>query len=131
MGLTRPVSELGHPFWTSLAGALIWLGAWRREKLVTAVGLVGYAAAMAQHSIHDGLPAMTSRGPVSNASDYPEWTSALTGQAVFLFFFSLLWAVIAYLILRHAARELVPPTAIAGNTRHWRPQMKPWGLPKA
>lgn len=129
MGIMRPISELGHPFWTGFAGALIWLGAWRRQRLLTAVGLVGYLVAMAQHSIHDGISTF-GKGAANNTADYASLTSGLVSEGIVLAVLSLAWAVIGYLILRHAARELVPPQAIPGNTRHWRPQIKGWGLPK-
>ena len=130
MAIIRPISEVGHPLWTSLAGSLIWLGAWRRDKVLTKVGFVGYGLAMLQHSVHDGLPALFVKGAASNTADYPQWSSELTNQAVSLTVMSLMWAVIAFLILRHAARELVPPQAVAGNHKHWRPQIKAWALPK-
>lgn len=125
----RPISELGHPIWTGTAGALIWFGAWRGKKVFTAVGVVGWVIAMAQHSLHDGM-ATLSHGPVTNVSDYPSLTSGLWTDAAGLLVLSLVWAVIGYYILRHAARELVPPQAVAGNAKHWRPQIKAWGLPK-
>ena len=127
MGLVRPISELGHPFWTGVAGAMIWLGAWRRQRVLTVIGLAGYVIAMAQHSIHDGI-ATFSKGTPNNSASFSALTSGLVTEAVGLGVFALIWAVIAYLILRHAARELVPPQAIAGNHKHWRPQLKAWGL---
>lgn len=52
-------------------------------------------------------------------------------EGIALNVFSIGVAVISFLILRHFLRELVPPTAVAANSPHWRPQLKWWGVPIA
>ena len=127
--LERSTAELLHPYLTAFAAVLIWLGAWRRQRTVTAVGIVGWLIAIALHSLHDGLMGLGSNPSATDTQGYASVGQAV-GTGVEALFVQLLISVIFFLILRHAARELVPPTAIATNSPHWRPQIKQWGVPK-
>jgi RsiW-degrading membrane proteinase PrsW (M82 family) len=131
MSIVRPVSELLQPFLTAFAAGVIWLAAWRTGRAVTAIGAGAWVVAMAVHSFHDGIG---SAGQTST-HDTGLTTVASVGDAlvgsIYTFLFSLLITVLLFLLLRHSARELVPPNAIEDNAPHWRPQIKQWGLPKA
>ena len=129
MALERPVSELLHPFLTTFAAAVIWLAAWRAGKAFTWIGAGAWVGAMAIHSFHDGMLSPFEHGDQITTPDIPTVATALTYSASG-FVLSLIWAVIIYLLLRHTARELVPPDAVASNAPHWRPQIKQWGLQK-
>lgn len=124
--ITRPVSEMGHPYMTGMAASVIWLAAWRSRRLVTRAGLLAWVAAMALHSVHDGLGSFTKdqQNITSFTSVNADFWKASVGGAVFAF----IWVVLMYLLTRHTARELVPPDRVAGNPGHWRPQMKSWGV---
>ncbi|MCB0904039.1 MAG: PrsW family intramembrane metalloprotease [Actinobacteria bacterium] len=131
MSIVRPVSELLHPFLTAFAASVIWLAAWRAGRAVTAIGAGAWMVAMAVHSFHDGIASAGQTG----THDTGLTTVTTAGEAVvgslFSFAFSLLITILLFLLLRHSARELVPPDAIEHNPPHWRPQIKQWGLPKA
>ena len=118
---------MGHPLWTGIAAALIWLAAYRAGRLLTLAGLVGWCMAMALHSLHDGLFTLVPRkddGPVAMDGQILAANATLTSIV------SLVFVALGYLILRHLARELVPPGAVRTNRPHWRPQIKQWGIPR-
>lgn len=124
MGIVRTPAEMGHPLWTGIAAALIWLAAFRAGRLRTLAGLVGWCVAMALHSFHDGVFTLApgkDRGPVVMDEQL------LVADAFWSSLISLAFLVLGYLILRHLARELVPPGAVRTNRPHWRPQIKQWG----
>lgn len=126
-GLVRPTAELMHPWLTGFAAAVIWLAAWRAGRTVTAAGVIAWLAAIALHSLHDGIATIgTTASPA--VLSFSELTPSLWAEAAALNGYNILWAVILFLICRHAARELVPPDAIADNPPHWRPQLKQWGV---
>lgn len=131
MSLLRPVAELTHPIWSATAAALIWLGAYRAKRLLTLTGLVGWLIAAAQHSLHDGLGSFNQHGThnTTNAADYATaadvWRTVVLADVM-----AVLFLVIAYLILRHMLREIVPPGTVAVSAPHWRPRLRPWGVPK-
>ncbi len=129
MALERPVGELLHPFLTAFAAAVIWLAAWRAGKAFTAVGVGAWVVAMAIHSIHDGALSGVVHGSQLTQQAIPNVGEALASGAV-AFLFGLVWSVIIFLLLRHAARELVPPDAVGTNAPHWRPTLKQWGVHK-
>ena len=127
MGIVRTPAEMGHPLWTGIAAALIWLAAFRAGRLRTLAGLVGWCVAMALHSFHDGVFTLApgkDRGPVVMDEQL------LVADAFWSSLISLAFLVLGYLILRHLARELVPPGAVRTNRPHWRPQIKQWGVPR-
>ena len=127
--MERSTTELLHPYLTGFAAVLIWLGAWRGKKTLTIVGFVGWLIASAVHSFHDGIFGVISNPAQTNTQGYSSAGEAfvfgLYGLAE-----GLLITVLLFLLLRHVAREIVSPTAIASNSPHWRPQLKRWGLPK-
>lgn len=129
-GFGRPLAELLHPFLTAFAAGVIWLAAWRRGRAFTWAGLVAYAIAMAIHSVHDGGEALLSGDKTVATTDTP---ITQIGEAISTglngWYIDLLIAVLLYLLLRHAARELVPPNAVAENAPHWRPALRLWGVP--
>lgn len=130
MGIIRPGTELIHPLLTGFAAGVIWLAAWRARRPVTAVGVGAWVLAMAIHSLHDGL-----MGRNVNTSTLKPPTMESAGEAVAVSVVVLVptvvLAVLFFLLLRHAARELVPPDVIGVNAPHWRPQLKRWGVPRA
>ncbi len=130
MSGARPTTELLHPFLTGLAAALIWLAAWRAGRAFTLAGLVGWVVAMAGHSFHDGIFSAREHGTTDHISAVPSLAQAILLTVVTIGI-SLIWIVIIFLVMRHAARELTPPNAISINSPHWRPQLKQWGRTKA
>lgn len=115
MGIVRTPAEMGHPLWTGIAAALIWLAAYRAGRLRTLAGLVGWCVAMALHSFHDGVFTLApgkDRGPVVMDEQL------LVADAFWSSLISLAFLVLGYLILRHLARELVPPGAVRTNRPH-------------
>lgn len=130
MALGRPLAEAGHPIWTAIAAALIWLAAHRAGRLVTVAGAVGWLIAAGSHSLHDGL----GSAGAGRSTDAPKVTvsglSQVLTDAALENLLSAAWLVFGYLVLRHVARELTPPSAIAGNPVRWRPRVKLWGLPR-
>lgn len=127
MAAIRTPSELGHPLWTGIAAALIWLAAHRAGRLLTLAGVGGWVLAMALHSIHDGIGAWNVHGtevPKVNFSS----TTTIVSQVVGGNIVTLVWLIIGFAILRHVSRELTPPDSIATNPPRWRPQIKQWGI---
>ncbi|WP_210730437.1 PrsW family glutamic-type intramembrane protease [Rhodococcus sp. PAMC28705] len=121
----RPLTEIAHPLFTAIAAAIIWLAAYRSTHLFTIAGLGGWALAAALHSLQDGVGAGGSDAPVDYGPMGEVIQTLLLGNAL-----SALYAVGLFLVLRHFARELTPPTALAANSAHWRPQIKQWGVPR-
>lgn len=133
MTLSRPIADVTHSIWTAIAATMIWLAAHRASRLITVAGFLGWVMAVLLHSVHDGL------GAFGRSGDRDTLTADLTfdtlaqayREGLVLFVFSLVYAVISFLVLRHfAARELTPPTAIDSNPPHWRPRLATWGVPK-
>ena len=131
MGIGRPMTEIAHTFMTGIAAAVIWLAAFHRKKVFTLAGFMGWVAAAGIHSLHDGLTTFGGSGGGGQASTT---LSVTLEQAIvvgiLLTLISLLFAVLVYVMLRHSARELVPPQGVALNSAHWRPQIKHWGIHK-
>ncbi len=127
MAMQRPVGELLHPFLTAFAAAVIWLAAWRSGKAFTKAGLLAWVIAMAVHSIHDGLLSPFVHGDQNTQPAVPTAVDAIA-EGFVLSLLGLLWTVLIYLLLRHSARELVPPDSVATNAPHWRPAIKQWGV---
>lgn len=130
-GLSRGIGEIPHPLWTAIAASLIWLAAHRSGRVLTLPGLVGWVIAMLLHSLHDGLGALNQTGTQNTISSRGMATvDAAVVAATAVNAFTLVVIAVSVLILRHVARELVPPTAIAANPPRWRPRLKQWGLPR-
>jgi hypothetical protein len=126
-GLVRPTAELMHPWLTGFAAAVIWLAAWRAGRTFTVAGVIAWLAAVALHSLHDGIVTLGSTASPADLS-FSELTPSLLAEAAALNAYNIIWAVILFLVCRHAARELVPPDAVSENPPHWRPQLKQWGV---
>ncbi len=134
MALARPVAELTHAVWASIAATMIWFAAARLGRLVTWVGFVGWLLAAGLHSFHDGIASFNTTGTkntIATGTNYATIGKGLTeGAALVVFSFAFL--IIAFFVLKYfAARELVPPGAIDPNPPHWRPRMVQWAMPKA
>ncbi|UJA19956.1 PrsW family intramembrane metalloprotease [Thermoleophilia bacterium SCSIO 60948] len=99
---TRPPAEIMHPLFTGLVAAFAWRAAWGRRSWFTPTALAAWAAAMAIHSINDGIA----------ADDLSFTGSSLATPAAML---------IAYLLLKHGARQLVPPDRVEAASPRWRP----------
>lgn len=124
MALARPSTELLHPLLTGFAAAVIWLAAHRAGRALTTAGVVAWLVAAAIHSVHDGMLA-----PFTNQqTTIKRWDEVVVGGTTGILF-GVLWAVVLYLLLRHTARELVPPEAVPANPPHWRPRLAQWGVP--
>ncbi|MFN8213192.1 MAG: PrsW family glutamic-type intramembrane protease [Candidatus Nanopelagicales bacterium] len=134
MALARPVAELTHAVWASIAATMIWFAAARLGRLVTWVGFVGWLMAAGLHSFHDGIASFNTTGTkntIATGTSYATIGKGLTEGAA-LVVFSFVFLIIAFYVLKYfAARELVPPNAIDTNPPHWRPRMVQWAMPKA
>lgn len=129
MALERPATELLHPFLTAFAASIIWLAAWRAGKVITKAGISAWVIVMAIHSVHDGMLSGGVQGTTLSQPTIPSAADAIaSGGAGFLF--GAVWTVLLYLLLRHSARELVPPNAVGANAAHWRPTLRQWGVAK-
>ncbi|OZC34025.1 PrsW family glutamic-type intramembrane protease [Gordonia polyisoprenivorans] len=129
--VTRPLTEIGHPLWASIAAAAIWLAAHRSGRVITKVGFLGWLTAALLHSVHDGIGSFGQHGSKNTVTDQDFTLTDVVQEGVVLNVFSILVAVVSYLVLRHVLRELVPPTAIATNAPRWRPRLVQWGVPEA
>jgi hypothetical protein len=129
MAIVRPGAELIHPFLTGFAAAVIWLAARRAGRVVTRSGVLAFALIVVVHSVHDGIATLLllRKGErIGTPSVYSPGVAITRGVASWLVLF--LQAVAVYVLLRHAARELVGPTHLATSPPQWRPRIKPWGL---
>ncbi len=131
LGIGRPMTEIAHTFMTGIAAAVIWLAAFHRKRVLTLAGFVGWAAAAGIHSLHDGMTTLgQSGGQTQGLPSTPIPLEMAIVGGIVLTVISLIYAAIVYLMLRHSARELVPPQGVALNSDHWRPQIKHWGIHK-
>ncbi|WP_440710852.1 PrsW family glutamic-type intramembrane protease [Herbiconiux sp. YIM B11900] len=130
-GLVRGVGEIPHPLWTAIAASLIWLAAHRAGRAVTLAGFVGWLIAVVFHSLHDGIGAarVSGTGNTISQTAVPTIADAIVFAALSNVV-TVITIVVALLIVRHVARELVPPAAIATNPPRWRPRLKLWGVPR-
>lgn len=104
---TRIWEELGHPFWTGGAAALIWLGAHRRSRAFTGLGVLGVLIAMSLHTINDTAIAL---GDLYLFGIFPV--------------LGIVWIVLSYVLwMRPRVRMLVPPDALATVPKRWRPRL--------
>jgi hypothetical protein len=99
--------ELAHVIWTGGAAALIWLGAHRAGRAFTAIGLLGFLIAVAQHVVNDAVLTLVD-------------TDLLHGVTLA----GLVWVVLGYYLwFRPRVRQLVPPDAVALVPKRWRPHL--------
>ncbi len=123
----RSLGEMSHVLWSSTAAGVIWLAAWRRQRLFTIAGLVGWLAAVLMHAINDAffvwIADIAPSKSAGRSSDLMMelWiiATAMGGIAVVVG----LW----FLLSRIAIRELVPPSFIARSSPGWRPRLRSWG----
>lgn len=101
--VSRPVAELMHPMFIGFAAAYAWRAAWGRRSWFTRTGVLSVLAAMLLHSLNDGLIGLD--------------TKAL-GITTFI---TPLVILIAYLAMKHAARQMVPPDNVERVSPRWRP----------
>jgi hypothetical protein len=99
----RPFGELLHPLFTGFVGAIAWRAAWDRKRFLTGVGIAAFAGAMALHSINDVLV-------LNEASKFKALGAV-----------SFVAGLIGYFLLKHSARQLVPPDNVENVSPHWRP----------
>lgn len=129
--LVRPLAEISHPLWATIAVGAIWLAAHRSGRVFTWAGLAGWFTASFLHSLHDGLFAWRQSGDDNRVVDQDLSMGEVVESAVGGNIISLIAAVVTFLVLRHVLREIVPPTAVAANPPHWRPRLALWGVPAA
>jgi len=127
LALVRPAAELPHVFVTGFAGAVIWLAAWRRGRAVTWAGTAAFAIAVGLHSLHDGFITLFGVSPQPTPSSIAQSAGQAVGKGVAGGLFALGIGIAAFLLGRHGARELSPPSAVAAAPPPWRPQIKTWG----
>lgn len=101
--IMRPLGELQHPMYIGFAAAFAWQAAWGHTSWFTRTGVLAVLAAMGLHSLNDGLIGLDTNdtGPV--------------------FFITPLVILIAYLLLKHSARQMVPPDNVEHVPPRWRP----------
>ena len=128
MAMIRPSAELLHVFVTGFAAAVIWLAAWRRGRPFTVAGLVAFGIAVAIHSVHDGIITFYGVDPRSFDSSLAQTLHEALARGLSGGAFAAGLAAVLYLLARHGARELTPPSDIARCPPPWRPQVKAWGL---
>jgi hypothetical protein len=126
--LERASAELLHPFITAFAAALIWLGAWRRKKTLTTVGVVGWLIAIALHSGHDGIQSLLSSNVTENDTRAFTSMGEAVAAGVLGLAFNALVSMVFFYVMRYTARELTPPGSVSRNAPHWRPRIKQWGV---
>lgn len=131
MGLVRPVVEVAHPLWATIAAGAIWLAAHRSGRVITWAGFAGWFVAVALHSIHDGVLGGHVRGTHNHSSDINVSVTQAVADAVVVNAIGIVLAVVTFLILSQVLREIVPPSAVAKNPPHWRPRLALWGVPRA
>lgn len=103
----RTGGEILHVVFTGFVAAVAWQAAWKGRTWFTAAGMAAVVAAMALHSANDYL-VLGKFGVLS---------SLATPTAV----------VVSYLLLKHSARQMVPPDRVATVSPRWRPVAEPLG----
>jgi hypothetical protein len=127
LALVRPAAELPHVFVTGFAGAVIWLAAWRRGRATTWAGLAAFAIAVGLHSFHDGFITLFGVDPQPTPSSIAHTAGQAVGKGLAGALFAVGIGIAAFLLGRHGARELSPPSSVAVAPPPWRPQIKLWG----
>lgn len=126
----RPVTELPHATWTATAAVLIWLGAYRRRRLLTWIGLIGWLVAAVSHSLHDGILAVLGHpAGTHNTARHIELSSTgwVVAAVVLMSSAMLAFFVVSVWVLHFFLREVVPPDAVADSPPRWHPRLHPWG----
>ena len=127
LALVRPAAELPHVFVTGFAGAVIWLAAWRRGRAITWAGVAAFAVAVGLHSFHDGFITLFGVNPRPSPSAIAHSAGEAVGKGLAGALFAVGISIAAFLLGRHGARELSPPSVVAATPPPWRPQIKGWG----
>ena len=127
LALVRPAAELPHVFVTGFAGAVIWLAAWRRGRAITWAGVAAFAVAVGLHSFHDGFITLFGVNPQPSPSAIAHSAGEAVGKGLAGALFAVGISIAAFLLGRHGARELSPPSVVAATPPPWRPQIKGWG----
>lgn len=101
--IARPIGELQHPLYIGFAAAFAWRAAWGRRSWFTRTGVLAVLAAMALHSLNDGLIGLDTKdaGPV--------------------FLITPVVILVAFLAMKHGARQMVPPDNVEHVSPGWRP----------
>ncbi|MGB7424893.1 MAG: PrsW family glutamic-type intramembrane protease [Ornithinimicrobium sp.] len=98
----RAWTELGHPFWTTGAAAIIWLAAHNGTRNLRWIAVGAYLAASTLHSFNDGVLTHPS--------------GALPTLA------TLAWIALSYALwFRQLVRRLVPPDKLSEVPARWIP----------
>lgn len=127
LALVRPAAELPHVFVTGFAGAVIWLAAWRSHRAVTGAGTFAFLIAVAVHSLHDGFITLFGVAPRPSPSSIAHSIGQAFATGIAGAFFATGIGIAAFLLGRHAIRELTTPSAVGTCPPPWRPQIKTWG----
>lgn len=99
---SRPLLEVMHPLFTGLVAAVAWPQAWRRGTIFTGAALGAWVVATFLHSTNDVI--ILDHAAVG-------LLSSITFIAI----------GVAYLLQKHAAREMVPPDRVGRVAPRWRP----------
>jgi len=127
LALVRPAAEIPHVFVTGFAGAVIWLAAWRRGRAVTLAGAAAFLVAVGLHSLHDGFITLFGVSPEPTPASIAQTAGQAVGKGIAGGFSALGIGIAAFMLGRHGARELSPPSSVAPAPPPWRPQIKTWG----
>lgn len=123
----RTLGEMSHVLWTATAAAVVWLAAWRRKKVITLAGLIGWGLAVAMHACNDAVFVQLSRvgteGSGFTTFDLMAQLAIVGGWIALIGLVVVVW----FLLSRIAIRELVPPSLIEVSSRGWRPRLRSWG----
>ncbi len=123
----RTLGEMSHVLWTATAAAVVWLAAWRRKKVITLAGLIGWGLAVAMHAGNDAVFVQLSRvgteGSGFTTFDLMAQLAIVGGWIALIGLVVVVW----FLLSRIAIRELVPPSLIEVSSRGWRPRLRSWG----
>lgn len=109
MTAIRTLVELMHPMLTSAAAAALWLGLWRRSRLLTRTGVLAFLVSVVLHSANDGV--------LGGWAAHVSPGLSLAGSPVML--------LLIYAVLRSRSRELAPPSRLVDLPRRWRPVLHP------
>jgi hypothetical protein len=99
----RPFGELLHPLFTGFVAAIAWRAAYKRDSWFSYAAVGAALGAMFLHSLNDVI-----------ALDDAETMKALGA-------ISLVVGLIGYFLLKHTARQLVPPDNVESVSPRWRP----------
>lgn len=93
-------SEVLHPLFSCFIAAVAWQTAWKKSNLLSVTAIVAFITASILHGLID------------------------EGFGLKIFAIPAFSVIAAYLLLKLAARELVPPNMISKVSPWWRPYIK-------